>query len=741
MTGPRAEASAPRIQGSGNSTASGNRQLRSKNPPHSLLSTTSLAISGPLDTDTVLHLQKTVGNRAVTALLVQRRAAPAAPAVHAGVTQKRGGAKSKAAKPAKKTAAPAPAKKPAYDETEPTIETPAAPVGGWTGATGINAGERQLLGIRRIPLQGIKSGYQEPDEAHRKAGVQDASRADTPESAEQEAIVLVPSDVGDDDKPVEVLLHLHGYGIGYRQQGTRPKGAAGWGPGEGKVRDVKIDMMERQIAESGRRIVGILPQGNLTSRFGEAFPVDDYVDQVFAKLTALKAWKMEPKRSGLILSGHSGAGLRISEMFGGPLEGTKAEQQKAPLAPQKLDLKELILFDAINNPSDLATITAWLLKKLDENRDAMKGKSATEREAFLKTSFRFRGYHTQIAGYKARYEALDASLAKWFKDKSNVKAVGGKPWATMLRSNYQVVPADKSETGYEAHEHVIGHGHRIAAALQALPPTEEQNAFLETVLKAAIAAKKKQYEDDKKELPRDLTKEELDPVADTKIPMRKDAAAKATDMLTAARTALKSERADAQKVVEAADAERQLKAKELAAAIAAAKASKNPEDLPGLQDQKNAKEALATAAEQAHKTAKSADVLHTAALGATSGYRAMAHQEELWRGYFFGHYYDTAKERANMKGGPHGPEAIAHMVWYVGQWVAPPGFSNHQNGKAIDLLQEREPGYPIRNSRDTKERQKWWNTWLWHWLDTNAKTFKFKNYEKEPWHWDFQSAG
>jgi len=691
--------------------------------------------------DTVLHLQRSVGNRAVTALLVQRRTPPASPSVHVGVKRKPGGAKSKTAKPANKKAGPAPAKKPAYDETEPTIETPAAPVGGWTGATGINAGERQLLGIRRIPLEGIKSGYQEPDEAHRKAGVQDASRADTTESAEQEAIALVPSDVGDADKPVEVLLHLHGYGIGYRQQGPGPKGAAGWGPGEGKVRDVKIDMMERQIAESGRRIVGILPQGNLTSRFGEAFPVDDYVDQVFAKLTALKAWKIEPKRSGLILSGHSGAGLRISEMFGGPLEGTKAEQQKAPLAPQKLDLKELILFDAINNPSDLATITAWLLKKLDENRDAMKGKSPTERQEFLKNSFRFRGYHTQIPGYKARYEALDASLGKWFKDKSNVKVVGGKYWATMLRSNYQVVPADKSETGYEAHEHVIGHGHRIAAALRALPPTEEQNAFVETVLKAAIAAKKKQYEDEKKDLPRDLEPDELALVADTKIPMKKDAAAKATDMLTAARTALKSGRADAQKAVEAADAERQLRAKELAAGTAAVKASKNADDLVALQDQKNAKEALATAAEQAYKAARSVDVLHTTTLGATSGYRAMAHQEELWRGYFFGHYYDTAKERANMKGGPHGPEAVAHMVWYVGQWVAPPGFSNHQNGMAIDLAQEREPGYPIRNSRDTSERNKWWKTWLWHWLDTNAKSFKFKNYEKEPWHWDFKPAG
>src|SRR5438552_11668794 len=66
-----------------------------------------------------------------------------------------------------------------------------------------------------------------------------------------------------------------------------------------------------------------------------------------------------------------------------------------------------------------------------------------------------------------------------------------------------------------------------------------------------------------------------------------------------------------------------------------------------------------------------------------------------------GGVYDTARERANMKGGPHGPEAVAHMVWYVGQWIAPPGFSHHQNGKAIDLQQEREPGDPLPNSRDT----------------------------------------
>ena len=702
---------------------------RERRPPES--SWRAVDATMPLDRPTILYLQQTAGNSSVAQLMLQRKTG-----LKTAAKPKK--APAKQSKLAKKKATPAPAKKPAYDETEPTIETPAGPVGGWTGATGINAGEREIVGTRRIPLEGIKSGYQEPDEAHQKAGVKDASRADTTEAAAQEAIALVPSDVGNDDKSVEVLLHLHGYGIGYRQEGPNPKGAAGWGPGEGKVRDVKIDMMERQIAESGRRIVGILPQGNLTSRFGEAFPVDDYVDQVFAKLTALKAWKIEPKRSGLILSGHSGAGLRISEMFGGPLEGSKAEQQKAPLAPQKLDLKELILFDAINNSSDLATITAWLLKKLDENRDALKGKPAADRQTILNNGFRFRGYHTQIPAYKARYEALDASLAKWFKDKSNVKVVGGTYWATMLRSNYQVVPADKSETGYEAHEHVMGHGHRIAAALRALPPTEEQNAFLETVLKAAIAAKKTDYEKGKKDLPRDLEPDELDFVADTKIPMKKDAAAKATEMLTAARTALKSDRADAQKAVDAAAAERQLKAKELAAATAAVKASKNADDLVTLEDQKNAKEVLATAAEQAYKAARNRDVLHTTALGATSGYRAMAHQEELWRGYFFGHYYDTAKERANMKGGPHGPEAVAYMAWYVGQWVAPPGFSNHQNGMAIDLKQEREPGYPIRNARDTSERNKWWKTWLWHWLDTNAKSSQFKNYEKEPWHWDFK---
>jgi len=188
---------------------------RERRPPES--SWRAVDATMPLDRPTILYLQQTAGNSSVAQLMLQRKTG-----LKTAAKPKK--APAKQSKLAKKKATPAPAKKPAYDETEPTIETPAGPVGGWTGATGINAGEREIVGTRRIPLEGIKSGYQEPDEAHQKAGVKDASRADTTEAVAQEAIALVPSDVGNDDKSVEVLLHLHGYGIGYREQGPRPKG-------------------------------------------------------------------------------------------------------------------------------------------------------------------------------------------------------------------------------------------------------------------------------------------------------------------------------------------------------------------------------------------------------------------------------------------------------------------------------------------------------------------------------------
>src|SRR5438046_6878003 len=61
MTVVRTGARASRVTGPAESAASYKRQLRITNAPHSPLSTTNTSLDGPLDIDTMLHLQLTVG--------------------------------------------------------------------------------------------------------------------------------------------------------------------------------------------------------------------------------------------------------------------------------------------------------------------------------------------------------------------------------------------------------------------------------------------------------------------------------------------------------------------------------------------------------------------------------------------------------------------------------------------------------------------------------------------------------
>ena len=91
----------------------------------------------------------------------------------------------------------------------------------------------------------------------------------------------------------------------------------------------------------------------------------------------------------------------------------------------------------------------------------------------------------------------------------------------------------------------------------------------------------------------------------------------------------------------------------------------------------------------------------------TSGYRDPSLQKQLW-------------EEAKKK---YGSEKEAR------KWVAPPGNSSHQSGRAIDFyLGEKN------NSGNVKKLQ---NTASYKWLVSNAQHFGFYPYSAEPWHWEY----
>jgi hypothetical protein len=143
----------------------------------------------------------------------------------------------------------------------------------------------------------------------------------------------------------------------------------------------------------------------------------------------------------------------------------------------------------------------------------------------------------------------------------------------------------------------------------------------------------------------------------------------------------------------------------------------------------------------AARTAGDQDALRTTNVGAGSGYRARADQERLWCGYFERYYRETAAARAGLPGGAHGPAAVRYMIedFRIPARIAAPGYSNHQAGIAIDLQQRRTPGHAVANSTSRRAVQAWRATWLDKWLSTNAASFDFQPYRKEPWHLDLQA--
>ena len=63
------------------------------------------------------------------------------------------------------------------------------------------------------------------------------------------------------------------------------------------------------------------------------------------------------------------------------------------------------------------------------------------------------------------------------------------------------------------------------------------------------------------------------------------------------------------------------------------------------------------------------------------------------------------------------------------KWVAPPGHSAHQSGRAIDFfLGGRNSSANVERLRDTS---------AYKWLRDNATRFGFYPYSAEPWHWEY----
>lgn len=242
---------------------------------------------------------------------------------------------------------------------------------GWSDAVqdgyAWNAGERQVGSIRRIPLEDLPVGL--PNDA--------PIGSLTTEKSDRRAIILLPSAL-DATQEVEYVVFLHGH---TEDSSTRPY--AGWRaykppPPKGApprpkkpeeeskldkwrhgidahdvapVRDVALDEAEKQLEESGlTQLVIVLPQGALTSQFGDAgdknFDAGNYVEKIAARLLAERRWldttqtpvtDKAPKTGRITMAGHSGAGATLSNMANEAVRaiapGTKGLPKAVPSSP------------------------------------------------------------------------------------------------------------------------------------------------------------------------------------------------------------------------------------------------------------------------------------------------------------------------------------------------------------------------------------------------------------------------
>lgn len=101
-------------------------------------------------------------------------------------------------------------------------------------------------------------------------------------------------------------------------------------------------------------------------------------------------------------------------------------------------------------------------------------------------------------------------------------------------------------------------------------------------------------------------------------------------------------------------------------------------------------------------------------LSVVSSFRTMEKQQYLW---------DRAVDRGDCPGSDCG--------------VAEPGFSNHQNGTAIDFAVDPSNAYDaVDNRRTCEDRMTYDGSPGWEWLFENAENYGYTQLSYEAWHWD-----
>jgi hypothetical protein len=327
------------------------------------------------------------------------------------------------------------------------------------------AGGRKVAGTgtTRVVVSGLKYGVK-GGFAGRYGKRTSAESTMTKQSPDNTAVVIMPDTMAA-DRPVQVVLHFHGWGFRSGSDAQDPYAGytvATGGPtpsqgAKGTVRDVDQEHWEQQIGAvarergaTGPQIVAVLAQGRGPSDFGNV-PTFDYLQDVFAHVPALASIK----DFTIVMSAHSGGGSTqvAPKVTGGDIRGSDRStlptpgKGRAPMQPSDL----VVLFDA----EGVESVTGWiegLIRGL-----ATSTKSDAAAQAAIAASPKFRGYFATRGSYWARYHAaaqrLESALAsvpaQWRDPDS------ADPTAVRVRDLFRFIEVTAAGVN---HEHVISGG-------------------------------------------------------------------------------------------------------------------------------------------------------------------------------------------------------------------------------------------------------------------------------------------
>jgi hypothetical protein len=286
-------------------------------------------------------------------------------------------------------------------------------------------------GITRLEVHGLAYGTGEFQESYGsdKNPVKSDEANKTAESPKHMAVVLVP-DTLDPAKPVQIVVHFHGWGFRFDENAHDPyagylvaKGGAGR-PAAGTVRDVDQEHWEQQIASvkaQGPQVVTILAQGRGMSSFGD-FPTFEYVRDVLLKSGRTDLATLAKNETySIVLSAHSGGGSKVINTILGANEAETSE--RTALHPQDIDKEHrvlnkfqpvdlVVLYEAMNVADHVDLVMTWVNRHLDA-LSAGLAKTPDKAGALFAATPVLRGYYgKRNSGYAKLYCDLACRIEK-----------------------------------------------------------------------------------------------------------------------------------------------------------------------------------------------------------------------------------------------------------------------------------------------------------------------------------------